>query len=234
MKKIGVLTYILPSLLLAQAYKSSAQAVNWKWAENSNNIVQSSIGLDQGFVYGVGYLRKLSTPKPLFLNIHLSKPAGRNVLDDLKLQLGGQMLLLNQSRLKGSVGLQGVARRYENKLVRIYNFGSELNGAIGYYTPKWFAAFNTSFDKAIVSNFKHSPYFIEHYYRNVKDGWYEPSSGGNIYLSFQSGYAFKNFELTLELGRIWTDDFSSSPTLPIYGMMGLNYKLTKITKRQNL
>lgn len=226
--KIRVLVgFSLLSILLTQTPKLKAQTINWKWAENTNHIIQTNLGIDQGFVSGVGYLYRLSTKKPLFLNVHVSKPAGRKDLDDFKLQFGGQMLVLNQPNLKASVGLQGITRRYENRLVRIYNFGSELNGSIGYYTSKWFAAFNTSFDKAIVSHFKHSRIFTEHYYRNVKDGWYEPTMGGNIYLSLQTGYSFKNVALTLELGRIWNDDFSASPTIPVYGMLGVNYKFSK-------
>ncbi len=231
MKVSVVIRLSLLSILLTQTPKLKAQTMNWKWAENTNDIIQINLGIDQGFVSGVGYLHRLSTKKPLFLNVHISKPAGRKDLDDFKTQFGAQMLLLNQSKLKGSIGLQGIIRKYENELVRIFNFGSELNGTIGYYTSKWFGAFNTSFDKAIISNFKHSIYFREHYYRNVKDGWYEPTMGGNIYLSLQTGYSFTNVELTLELGRIWNEDFSASPTIPVYGMLGVNYKFKQIKNR---
>lgn len=227
MKVSVVIGFSLMSILLTQSPQLKAQTMNWKWAENTNHIIQTNLGIDQGFVSGIGYLYKLPTKKTFFLNAHISKPAGRNDFDDFKVQFGGQMLLLNEPKLKGSIGLHGISRRYETKLVRIYNFGSELNGTIGYYTSKWFAAFNTSFDKAIVSHFKHSRIFTEHYYRNVKDGWYEPTMGGNLYLSLQTGYSFKNVELTLELGRIWNDDFSASPTIPIYGMLGVNYKFRK-------
>jgi hypothetical protein len=230
MKQNHILQYSVLLILLTQSFQLNAQAFNWKWAEKTNHIIQTNFGIDQGFVSGVGYLRRISTKKPVFLNLHVSTPAGENNLDDLKVQLGGQILLLNQSKFKGSIGLQGIARRYENKLVRIYNFGSKLNGNIGYYSTKWFAAFNTGFDKAIVSNYKHSTYFRQHYYRQVKDGWYEPTMGGNLYLSLQTGFTLNNFELTIELGRIWNEDFLSSPTLPISGILGLNYRFPRSIK----
>jgi len=54
--------------------------------------------------------------------------------------------------------------------------------------------------------------------------------GGNIYFNLQTGYALNNFELTLELGSIWNEDFYSTPTIPIYAMMGLNYRFLQSKK----
>lgn len=230
MKGFLIITFNLFIIFGTNTSSVHAQAINWKWAEKNNHIVQANLGIDQGLVSGMGYMHRLPTRKPIFLNLHVSNPAGRKSFDDFKAQFGGQMVWFNRSKLKGSIGLQGIARRYENRLVRIYNFGSKLNTSFGYYTPKWFAAFNTSFDKAIVSHFKHSRAFTEHYYRNVKDGWYEPTMGGNIYFNLQTGYALNNFELTLELGRIWNEDFISTPTIPIYAMMGLNYRFIQSKK----
>ena len=59
------------------------------------------------------------------------------------------------------------------------NFGSDLSSTIGYYKPKWFVATEVGFDKAIVTHFKHSDLFKEHF-PDVKDGWYEPATGGNF------------------------------------------------------
>lgn len=151
-------------------------------------------------------------------------PSGEILLDDFKTSIGGQMVLINNNNFKGSLGANGIYRRYENPLVRLQNFGCEIKGIFGYYKPKWFLACEVGFDKAIMTHFKHSQIYKNTIYQDVQDGWYEPATGGNFCYGLQTGYSFKKSDITLNLGILTTQDFKSAPQIPYYLAIGYNYK----------
>ncbi len=216
---------ILSVALICSLNKTYGQTLNWSSLESTKHIVSVGIGWDYSLAYSAGYGYKLNSKRPIMLNLNLSAPAGEKVLDDFKVKLGGQIVLLNKSNLKGSMVLNGIYRRYENPLVRLQNFGSEMKGIFGYYKPKWFLAGEVGFDKAIVTHFKHSQILKETIYQDVKDGWYEPATGGNFQFGLQTGYSFKNSDLTLNIGMVTTQDFSTTPLIPYYLMLGYNYRI---------
>src|SRR5690606_25946338 len=114
------------------------------------------------------------------------------------------------SNIKVTVMLDGIYRRFENPLVRLQNFGGEMKGSFGYYKKNWFVAGEVGFDKAIVTHFKHSDTLKENNYSDVKDGWYQPATGGNFLYGIQGGYSFKKSDITLNLGKVTTQDFKTT------------------------
>lgn len=146
-------------------------------------------------------------------------------MDDFKTKIGGEVLILNKSNLKGSISVNGIYRSYENPLVRLQNFGSELKGTFGYYEPKWFVAGEVGFDKAIVTHFKHSETYKETIFADVKDGWYEPATGGNFMYGIQTGYSFNKSDITFNIGMVTTQDFKTTPLIPYYLMLGYNHRI---------
>jgi hypothetical protein len=219
--KITILLLVFLSFL-SNTY---SQTLNFSSLDSTRHIANVGIGLDYSLSYSLGYAHKLNSKKPIILHANISIPSGKNLLDDFKTKIGGQIVLLNKSNLKGSITLNGLYRRYENPLVRLQNFGSEIKGIFGYYKPKWFVAGEVGFDKAIVTHFKHSQIFKEVVYQDVKDGWYEPATGGNFHYGLQAGYSFKESDLTLNIGRVTTQDFNTTPLIPYYLMFGYNYKI---------
>jgi hypothetical protein len=118
-----------------------------------------------------------------------------------------------------SAKLYSIFRRYESDFVRLLNFGSDLSVTAGYYKPKWFAAAEAGFDKAIVTHFKHyDSYKI--IYPAVKDGWYEPATGGNFYYGALAGYTFKKNGIYLKIGKIISQDFITKPLIPFSFQFG--------------
>lgn len=223
MKSLKVL--ILSVLMLFSFLKSNGQTVNWNTIENTNHIINVGVSWDYSLSYSAGYGYKFNTKFPILVNGNFSIPFGHNLLDDFKIKIGGQILILDNSNFKTSISLNGIYRRYENPLVRLQNFGSELIGTFGYYKPKWFIAGEIGFDKAIVTHFKHSQSFNDNIYENVKDGWYEPATGGNFLYGFQTGISFESTDLILTVGKVITQDFRSTPLIPFYLTLGFNYKL---------
>ena len=219
----GIKTWIFLIMSFCIYQKGNSQTVNWNALEDSKHIITAGIGWDYSVSYSLGYAYQLKTKVPIVLTGNFSIPSGEKLLDDFKTKIGGQVVLLNKSNMKGSIALNGIYRRYENPLVRLQNFGSELRGTLGYYKPKWFVAGEVGFDKAIVTYFKHSETFKETIFTDVKDGWYEPSTGGNFLYGIQTGYSFNKSDITLNIGMVTTQDFKTTPLIPYYLMLGYNF-----------
>lgn len=223
MKAIKTLMFAI--ILFCIYQKGNAQTVNWNALENSKHIITAGIGWDYSVSYSLGYAHQVKAKVPLLLTTSFSIPSGEHLLDDFKTKIGVQVVLLNKTNLKGSIILNGIYRRYENPLVRLQNFGSEIKGTFGYYKPTWFVAGEVGFDKAIATHFKHSESFKETIFQDVKDGWYEPATGGNFLYGLQTGYSFKKSDITLNIGMVTTQDFKSTPLIPYYLMLGYNFKI---------
>jgi hypothetical protein len=157
------------------------------------------------------------------LNAEYSEPAGKVFFDDFKTKVGAQINWFHTNHFYASTRIQGVFRRYQNEYARLLNFGSDMAATIGYYKQHWFVAGETGFDKAIVTHFKHSVAYKLNF-PGVKDGWYEPATGGNFYYGIQGGYSFYKHDIYIKLGKIIEQDFKSNPSLPVYAQLGYNYK----------
>ena len=229
MKATQTITFIIIVFCICQ--NSHAQTVNWNALRNSNHIITAGIGWDYSISYSLGYGYQMNTKIPLIFSTNFSIPSGENLLDDFKTKIGAQLMLLSTPHIKGSVTINGIFRRYENSMARLLNFGSEMKGTLGYYRPRWFVAGETGFDKAIVRHFKHSKLFKETVFPDVKDGWYEPSTGGNFYYGIQTGYSFVKSDFTLSIGMVSAQDFKSIPLVPYYLILGYNYRIIRPENR---
>jgi hypothetical protein len=207
-----------------------SQTINWASLKDEHkHIVNPHAGFDYAFNYGVAYSYQVQTPMPVLLNVDFSTPVGEIFLDDFKTKIGGMVRVYKVNDVQFSASLYGIYRRYENTLARLQNFGSEMTGVIGYYKPTWFVAGEFGFDKAIVTHFKHSNLFKENF-PAVKDGWYQPATGGNFKYGFQAGYSFRSSDIMVKVGRVITQDFKTNPTIPFYAEIGYNFKMTQSVK----
>jgi hypothetical protein len=202
-----------------------AQTINWKnLKKEEKHLLNATVGWEHGLVYGVAYGYKLKTKLPIVVDASFSIPSGETVFDDFKTKIGGQINVYQINNFHFNASLHGIYRRYENPLVTLQNFGADATVIIGYYKPKWFTAIELGFDKAIVTHFKHTEIYRE-VYPAVKDGWYEPSTGGNANYGIQGGYSFHRNDITLRLGKVISQDFKTEPMVPFYIQLGYNYKL---------
>ncbi len=201
-----------------------AQEINWKnLEENQKHIIQANIGWDYSLSFGLGYKYRVNPGQPLLIGGSFSFPSGKTLFDDFKVKLGGQYRLIEKDHFIASLSLYGIYRRYESDLVRLQNVGSEISGDFGYYKPKWFAAVEVGFDKAIVTHFKHSDIYNEFIYE-AKNGWYEPPTGGNFFYGLKAGYSFPSSDLTFSIGQVLTEKFNTTPLIPYYTKLGYSRK----------
>lgn len=211
-------------MIMLQHY-CNAQVINWASLKKAGrHIINVNVALDHGTNFGVGYAHQLKTRIPLLLNAEYSFPSGKNMTDDFKTKIGGQVRLLKTNNVLISARLQGIFRRYQNPMARMLNFGSDMGAVIGYYKYKWFASAELGFDKAIITHFKHSD-IAKQNYPGIKDGWYEPATGGNFYYGIQAGYSFPKYDVYLKAGNVIEQDLKTKPFLPFYAQLGWNIKI---------
>lgn len=223
MKSIKITLII--SALASFLQTSQAQTINWNTLKNTKYLLHAGVGWDYSLAYSIGYAYKPNTKMPMLLNSSFSIPAGENLLDDFKTKLGTQILLLDKHSLKGSLAVNGIFRRYENPLLTIQNFGAELKGNVGIFKSKWFVAGELGFDKAIVTKLVHSDIYKKDIYTNVQNGWYEPATGGNFMYGLQGGVSFEKSDIVLNIGKVITQDFKTSPLVPYYLHLGYNLRI---------
>ncbi len=219
----------LLAAFLVTSLNSYGQTINWSRLKKSDrHIVNINAGLEYSLIGSIGYGYQLKTKIPIVLVADFSTPFGEALLDDHKAKVGASFKLAKAGNFHFTSKIQGIFRRYENDFVRMVNFGSELSATAGYYKKKWFVAGETGFDKAIVTNFKHTQLYKD-VYPAVKDGWYEPATGGNFYYGLQTGVSFKQSDFTLRLGKVVTEDFKTSPSIDFYFQLG--YTLRYVAKK---
>ncbi len=206
----------------------SAQTINWANPQKGH-MVNANIGADYGITYGVGYGYKTGGRFPLMGKLNFSVPSGDQLFDDFATQYGLEMAFFQWRRIRGTAAIQGIYRRFRNDLVTAKNFGAGLSVSLGVYKPRWFVAAEAGFDKAIVTHFQHSAAYEEEF-PLVKNGWYNPATGGNFNYGLRTGLSLRNNELTLRLGSIVNEDFKSKPMLPFYLQLGFNYGITSRAK----
>ncbi|MDQ6471301.1 hypothetical protein RB619_11655 [Flavobacterium sp. LHD-80] len=221
----AILLFITFVISLFTSNILQAQNINWKNLKSEEkNILNVNAGWEYSFVYGFGYGYHLKTKLPIILESSISLASGEVVFDDFKTKIGGQINLYHTENFYFNATLHGIYRRYGNPLVTLQNFGADASTTIGYYKSKWFVAGEFGFDKAIVTHFKHSEIYKE-VYPDVKNGWFEPTTGGNFNFGIQGGYSFSRSDLTLRAGKVMNEDFKSTPLIPFYLQLGFSYKL---------
>jgi len=199
-----------------------SQTVNWaSLLKDQRHVASVLFGAEYGVIYGVAYGYHLKSPLPLLLTVEHTQPAGGRLTDDFKDKLGIQARVLQAGDFQVSVRANGIFRRYESKLVRALNFGSDFSGAVGYYKALWFMAGEFGFDKAIVSNFRHKAAYLESF-PEAEGGWYQPASGGNFYYGLKVARSFGYNDITLDVGKVINEDFETTPMLPFYLKLGYN------------
>ena len=201
------------------------QNINWQSLKSEDrHILNINSGYEYGLVYGLSYGYHLNFIVPAVVNLEYSFPSGTNLIDDFKSKIGTRVRLVEIKNFQLSANIYGIFRRYENGLVRMANFGSEISGILGYYRSIWFVAGEFGFDKAIVTNFKHSQAYRD-VFPQVKDGWYQPPAGGNYHYGLQTGFSFKQHDLYLQAGKIMSQGFKTKPIVPYYVQLGYNLRI---------
>lgn len=218
-------TSILIAVLTLIVSSSGAQTLNWEsLKEQDQHLVNLNLTGEHGLGYGLGYGYQVRNKLvPVIVSTEFSAPSGEVPFDEFRLKLGGQVRWAKYRNFQFSTRTYGVFRRYENDFGRLLNFGCDLSGVAGYYRPKWFAAGEVGFDKAIVTHFKHSQDYKDQY-ADAVGGWYKPSTGGTFRYGLQAGFSAGRHDIYLRGGKVLNQDFKTRPVMPYYAQIGYNIR----------
>ena len=215
---------IIGLVLYVAIPKVNAQVYNWAKLDSFNHIARVYTGLNNGVIYGLQYGKIIHLKRTILIPfLDLSLPFGNRVIDDYKVKLGTSLKLLQTKKLILSGGVSILNQRYENPFAKMQNVGLETALQFGLYKQKWFLNLSISNDYLFATHIKHSEAYKKNYDGAIS-GWYQ-NTANNLLMGLNLGYSFKKIDITLSPGIIKTDGFKSSPTLPFYGKIGINYKL---------
>lgn len=208
-------------ILVASVSYTSAQNINWQsMNEGQNKLVYLNFGYDFGMTTQVGYGYKLDVFRPILLTADYSFPMGKDLIDDFKIRLGGQISVFEKKNFIVSAKLYGIFRRHQTSLVRMASFGTEAVALAGYYKPTWHIAGEFGFDKSIITQLKHTALFRDNF-PSVTDDWFIPS-GGHFFYGIQGSKTLgKSLEISLRIGATNAQFKDENALLPYYGQLGL-------------
>jgi hypothetical protein len=197
-----------------------AQTVNWAADHRSvRHLVAGQLAIDNALTYSVQYGYRLKSKRQTIINLEYTAPFGKTIADDFNIKTGAQIMWMKKGNFYFASELRAELRRFENSYTRLVNIGTDVSTTIGYYRKHWFIAAEAGFDKAILTHFKHSKEYKE-VFPAVKDGWYEPSTGGILYSGVRLAYSTRNSTIYLKAGRKIQQDFETQPLLPFYAQVG--------------
>jgi len=221
MKTITKISIVI--LLVILGISGNAQNINWAGVQKGQkHIANINTGWDYGATLGTGYAYKFKLGVPMIINGQFSIPGGKKLLDDFKSKLGVQAMVVKAGGFVTTLSAYGIYREYRSSFVKLQNFGSEFTAVMGYYKPKWYAAAEVGFDKAITTRVINSDIMLE-INPTAQNGWYIPT-GGNFMYGIQGGYSLKHFDVTLKVGKIIEQDFRTTPIIPYYFQLGTNVR----------
>ncbi len=219
--------YLITIFTLLIAGNAAAQNINWSTInDQQKTITYLNFGYDFGATTQIGYGKQVDGFRPMVWTVDYSFPKGKNLVDDFKVRLGGQLSIFEKNNFTLSAKVYGIFRHHQTKLVRMVNFGSEMSAIMGYYKPTWHLAGEFGFDKSIITELKHTEEMLRNF-PSIRDGWVIPS-GGHFYYGIQGSKTIGNhFELSLRAGATNAQNNDENALLPIYAQLGLVYKFPK-------
>lgn len=216
--------FILTTIAITFTTLTFSQNLNWLSKNETNkSLAYLNFGYDFGITTQVGYGHKLDVFRPILLTADYSFPMGKNLMDDFKVRLGGQILIIEKGNFGLSAKVYGIFRRHETSFVRMASFGSEMAVIAGYYKPTWHIAGEFGFDKSINTHLKHSELMRENF-PSIKDGWYIPSGGHYFYGIQGSKTIGEHYEISLRVGGTNAQGKDENTLLPYYAQLGFVYK----------
>ncbi len=221
---------ILAIILMINVHDIGAKEIFNKIEKGGESRVYVNFGFDPVFIAGAGYARSFDI-KPinrvLTITADYSAPVFLFDLEHYKLDVGtriaffkGSWNIINRFRV--------INKGTDNPVFFGNLFSIEEGLLFGYFSDRWYAAGEFSYEKFMLTYIKHSNWYKKYVYEDAQDGWYS-STGGKLIFSLEGGYTFSDvYELTLRAGMYMTE----GGNLPVpYGMppfvadLGFSYKL---------
>jgi len=218
--------FLILFLTVFSSHVVIGQIYNWESiTDSTKHIVGASLGWEYTAVVGVNYSYKPSLKLPVFVQTGISIPFGKNVIDDLKSNIGLSGKMYRKKSFHSILSLNAIYKRYASELVKLNQVGLDIKTVNGFYKSKWFVAAEFGLELGLSTHFKHSETYKQNIYADVQDGWYKPLSAGIMNFGVQTGYSFKQSDLIFRIGYYKTISSSVNVLIPYYMTLGYNLKI---------
>ena len=216
-----ILTTITLGVLLSALVAREA-AAQWNVArfDGARNRVYASYGLDPALVSTAGYGRVLSVAgHPFELTGDVGVVTAKLDAHDFRVGLGARSSLLQWRAVRLVGSATSITRGTDNSIYRAVNFGADVTGALGVYRPRWFAAGELGFDKAIATHVAATDWYRTTFYPGAKSGWYT-ATGGIYHYGLTSGLSLGSAEVAGRFGWRRSERFEDVMP-PLYATVGI-------------
>jgi hypothetical protein len=217
-------TSIIFAGVLLSAFIAGKAAAQWNVARFAiaPSRVYTSLGFDPALVTTVGFARVVRVKGHAVQSAaDVGVVAAGMDARDYRARLSVQTSLVTWRSVYITGSATAITRGTENSIYRGINFGADFSGSLGVYRPRWFAAGEFGFDKAVITHVTHTDYYKTYFYPDAKDGWYL-DAGGTYHGGLAGGIAFGRTELVGRLGVLRTERFKTM-TPPIYVSVGAGF-----------
>ena len=217
------LTGITVGVVLSVMVAADA-AAQWNVARfaTERSRLYTSVGIDPAAVTTLGYGRVIQLRgRDVQLTGDVGVMAAGLDAHDFRTRIGAQASLVQWRSMHLTGSATFITRGTENSIYRGINFGADITGTLGVYRPRWFAAGEGGFDKAIVTHVRHTDWYRQNYYADAKDGWYI-DAGGTYHVGLAGGYALGRTELVGRFGLLRTERYKELST-PGYATLGVGF-----------
>jgi len=219
---IRITRCILAVALSALAIQTVEAQWNMARFDTNRRSVYTTSGLDPALVTSVGMSNVGSL---MGHDVQMTGEVGvvTASLDarDFRARLGLQTSLVRWHSMSLNGSATFITRGTDNSVYRGLNFGADFSGALGMYRPRWFAAADGGFDKAVITHVTHTDWYRANVYPDAKNGWYL-DAGGTYHYGLSGGVTVGRAELIARLGFLKSEDYNSL-TPPMYGTIGVGF-----------
>lgn len=220
MKKIRIIL----TIMVISFGSLQAQVIHHRDSD-SRHMAGITMGMNSGIVYGIHHSYSLDLwNQDMEVSTSFMLPIGSDIVDDFALLSGLEWDFYQWESIHVSLGLQGGLRRIETETVRIHSIAMNSSLRVGYFRPMWFASVKADWDQPLLNHHKHSDFYKEYTYSEVKDGWYS-SSGGLVHYGLEAGISWDSLGITLELFQERDTVTWQTPDFDLYALIGMNLYL---------
>ena len=210
---------IIFALTVIIGHSQSFNLINNLESENHSAFIQ--YGYDYSFSLQTGYAYKF-TDRPLLLSLNVSLPAGAVLLDDFKVQFGGQYRLMNYNNFFISGELYAIFRRHETNMVTLSNIGQKSSLNIGYSRSIWSVSGEFGLDNAFITHINNKQ-ALSDFYPAISNEWVS-GTGSNAFYGLNCEVMLsKKINLYSKIGKIKALRSLTNAIIPFYFNVGVAF-----------
>jgi hypothetical protein len=207
-------------------FAATAASLHAQWNvarfDMNRHRIHATAGVDPAVITAVGYsYTRPVMGRPVQVGIEGGVVAASMDANDFRARLQAGLSVVQWKSLHVNASGAFVTRGTKNNLYKAITMGADVGTTVGMYTPRWFVAGETGYDKSVVTRLTHSDWYRTHFYPDAKSGWYV-DTGGTWRFGGIAGVALGKTELVVRAGVPRTRR-GNSIGVPYYASLGLGH-----------